>query len=65
MKACEINARSVEEIQEALKDQKDQYQQMKFNHAVVALKKPIALRNFRKIIARLATVLHEKEILGS
>lgn len=61
MKASEIRTLPVEQIQETLKIQKEEYQQMRFNNGLVSLKSPIELRHVRKTIARLETVLHEKK----
>ncbi|XOD69119.1 MAG: 50S ribosomal protein L29 [Flavobacteriales bacterium AspAUS03] len=61
MKASEIRTRSIEQIQDTLKIHKKQYQQMKFDHHISSLKKPIELRCSRREIARLATILCQKK----
>lgn len=60
MKTAEIRNLSTEEIKKKLKDQSAQYERAKFNHKVSSLQNPIELRNNRKLIARISTVLRQK-----
>lgn len=60
MKAIEIRNLSEEEVTEQLEIQKAEYSRMRFNHKVSPLKNAIQLRNSRKLIARMLTVLGQK-----
>lgn len=62
MKAHELRELSLTELKARLKDEKTALQNMKFNHAVAGqLENPARLKMTRKEIARLNTIIHEKE----
>lgn len=61
MKAEEIREMSTDEIRQRIVDEKDQLSHMSFQHAVAELPNPMVLRYKRKLIARLSSILVEKE----
>ncbi len=60
MKAKEIRDLSVEEIQERIREEEEQLSQLTFQHAIAELPNPILLREKRRLVARLHTLLKEK-----
>jgi large subunit ribosomal protein L29 len=52
---------SVAELQARLKEVKDTRFRLKFRHASNPLKNPMQIRQSRREIARLLTVLHQKD----
>ena len=61
MKAAEIKVLSTEDIKVKLEETRKKYQNIRLIHSVSPLENPIQLRNYRKIIARLATELTKRE----
>lgn len=61
MKAKEIRDLGAEEIQQRLNEEREELAQLRFQHAIAALPNPILLRQKRRLVARLETVLQEKE----
>lgn len=62
MKQSVIKEMKTDEIEERLQIEVDQYEKMKFNHAVSQLENPLSLRMKRKVIARLKTELRKREL---
>lgn len=62
MKAEEIRALSTEEIRSRLDDAKDNYFRMRFQFATGQITDHSQLRVARREIARLATILREREL---
>ncbi|NND71317.1 MAG: 50S ribosomal protein L29 [Rhodothermales bacterium] len=62
MKAEEIREMTTDEIRQRIADEKDQLSHMTFQHAVAELPNPMVLRYKRKLIARLNSILAEKQI---
>ncbi len=60
MKNSEIRKLSAEEISAQLATEKEALGRMKFAHAISPIENPLRLRESRKFIARLATILAEK-----
>ncbi len=60
MKAKEIRDLKVEEIRQRLREEEEQLQHFNFQHAVATLQNPSLLRQKRRLIARLKTILNEK-----
>lgn len=60
MKASEIRVLSVSEIEEKVAAAKLELQKMKLEHAISPLENPMKIRKTRKDIARLLTILAEK-----
>ncbi len=61
MKAKEIKELSHEEIAERIREESEQLRQLHFQHAIAELPNPMVLRQKRRLVARLRTILHEKE----
>jgi large subunit ribosomal protein L29 len=61
MKASAIRELSVDEIQRQLDEAREKYFKARFQLATGQLKNTAHLRQVRREIARLATVLHERE----
>ncbi|MFQ5568777.1 MAG: 50S ribosomal protein L29 [Rhodothermales bacterium] len=61
MKAKEVRDLSIEEIAERIREEEDQLRQLSFQHAIAQLENPMILREKRRFVARLRTILKEKE----
>jgi large subunit ribosomal protein L29 len=61
MKASEIREMTIKEISEKLEQQRSELSKLKLSHAVSPIEHPAKLRDTRKNIARLLTVLTQKE----
>ena len=62
MKIAEINELTTAEIQERLATEKVALVRMKLNHSISPLDNPLQIKVARKTIARLATVLRQREL---
>ncbi|MBA4311070.1 MAG: 50S ribosomal protein L29 [Chlorobiaceae bacterium] len=62
MKVFEIKGLSEEELQKRIKDEEENLVNLKFQKATSQLESPIKVRLVRRDIARLKTVLREKEM---
>ncbi|MDZ4715267.1 MAG: 50S ribosomal protein L29 [Cytophagales bacterium] len=60
MKNTEIKDLSVEELKEKLISEKDALRKMKFAHQVSAIENPIRIKDTRRLIARINTLLLQK-----
>ena len=60
MKASEIRALSVEELNNKLKELKSELFNLRFQHAINQLDNPHRIADVKKDIARVMTVLQEK-----
>jgi len=65
MKAKEIRELSTEEIIERIREAEAELQRLRFQHAIAELENPMQLRNLRREIARLKTILRERELAQS
>ncbi len=61
MKAKEIKELSREEIVERIREESDQLRQLHFQHAIAELPNPMVIREKRRLVARLKTILKQKE----
>ena len=61
MKNPEINALSIEDIKERIAKENENYQKLKFAHAISPIENPMKIRETRKLIARLNTALKAKQ----
>lgn len=61
MKTSEIRELSVKEIEERIEVEKNLYFKQKMNHAISPLDNPMKIRETRKNIARLETILRQKQ----
>ena len=62
MKISEIKALSVKELNAKLKELSTELFNLRFSNATRNLANPVAIRNVKKDIARVKTVIREKEI---
>lgn len=65
MKASEVRELSVAQLGEKLSDLKSELFNLRFQHAINQLDNPMRLSAVRKDIARIKTVLRQKEISGA
>lgn len=61
MKARELRELSEEELQSQEEELKDQLFKLKFQHAIGQLENAMKLKNIKKDIARIKTILREKK----
>ncbi len=64
MKAADIRALSTEEIRARLEDAREEYFRLRFQFATGQLTDHSRLRQTRRDIARLATILRERELVA-
>ena len=62
MKTSEIKELTVKEIVERLQVEKENLVRLKLNHAVSPLENPMIIKESKQSIARLKTILHEREL---
>ena len=62
MKAAELKELSVAELSEKLTDLKAELFNLRFQHTINQLDNPLRLRAVRKDIARVKTMIREKEL---
>ena len=62
MKISEIRELSNEEINAKLKESKEELFNLRFQQAIGNLEKPSRIRDLRHTVARLKTVLREREL---
>ena len=62
MKTSEIKELTSKEILERLQTEKDSLLRMKMNHAISPLENPLQIKVARRNIARLKTILRQREI---
>ncbi len=61
MENKDIQALSVAEIKDKIKEEKAGLNKLKMNHAISPIENPMKVRTTRKLIARLSTELTKKE----
>ncbi len=64
MKAAEYSNMSVEDLKGQITEKRAELAKMKFNHTIAGTENPMVLRNIRREIARMLTVLNQKENNG-
>lgn len=62
MRAAELREMSVSELEKSLREQKEAYFNLRFQHSINQLDNPMKIVETRKAIARIMTVLREKEL---
>ena len=62
MKASEIREMSVNELNEKLRDLKAELFNLRFQHTINQLDNPMRLKEVKKDIARIKTVLKQREL---
>ena len=64
MKVKEIRELSTEDINNKLKETKQELFNLRFQQATGNLEKPSRIRELRKLVARMKTILRERELSG-
>lgn len=64
MKTNEIRKQSSSELQKELVELKSELFKLRFQHAANGLENPMKIRNIKKDIAKVKTILREKELKG-
>ena len=64
MKAKEIRELSLAEIQQRIAEENEALQHLNFQHAIADIQNPMQLRHARRLVARLKTILKEKQAAG-
>ena len=64
MNIKEIKAMSASELSKTLKEQKEELFNLRFQHSINQLDNPMKIVETKKTIARILTVLREKELEG-
>ena len=62
MKIKEVRERETNDLVERIAAEVAKYNQMKLNHAITPLEKPSEIKATRRDIARMKTVLREREL---
>ncbi len=65
MKAKDIRERSDDELRKALSDLEEQLFKLRFQKSTGQIENPIKIREVRKDIARVMTVMTERQVEGS
>ena len=65
MEIKEIRELSASELEKAIKEQKEALFNLRFQHSVNQLDNPMKIVETRKTIARMLTVLRERQIAGN
>jgi len=60
MKAKELRELNTAELAERIREESEQLLQLHFQHAIAELPNPMLLREKRRLVARLSTILKEK-----
>ncbi len=61
MKNSELRTLTKEELEQRLLAEKEQLQKLKFAHAVSPIENPNKIKEVRKTVARILTIMNEKE----
>jgi len=61
MKISEIRNMSIDELNENLTDTAKKLSQLKFNNTVQTIENPLEIKNLRRQLAKLKTILNEKK----
>ncbi len=62
MKTSEINEMAINEIIEKIETEKAELIRLELNHSISPLENPMQIRSLRKNIARLQTILRQKQL---
>ncbi|MCK5104056.1 MAG: 50S ribosomal protein L29 [Cyclobacteriaceae bacterium] len=65
MKNSELNTLSVEELNQRLLSEKEILQKQKFAHAISPIENPMKIKETRRTIARILTLLNTKETVDN
>lgn len=61
MKAAEIRELSVEDLKAKIAEESKALENLQLSHAVSPVENPVVIKTTRRLVARLKTVLNEKE----
>jgi large subunit ribosomal protein L29 len=61
MKHSELNGLSLEELTQRLLSERESLQKQKFAHAISPIENPMKIKETRKTIARILTILNSKK----
>ena len=61
MKNSELRSLTVEELQQRLVSEKENLIKLRFAHAISPIENPMKIREARKLVARISTLLNQKE----
>ena len=61
MKTEDLSKLTTEELQEKIKESKEELFNLRFQQATGTLEKPVRLRELRKDVARMKTIIRERE----
>lgn len=62
MKTSELKEMTSREIEERLQSEQDNLVRLRLNHSVSPLDNPLKIRESRRIIARMKTILRSREV---
>jgi large subunit ribosomal protein L29 len=62
MKNSELNTLSIEELNQRLLSEQENLQKQKFAHAISPIENPMKIKETRKTIARILTILNTKKL---
>ncbi|MCK5207665.1 MAG: 50S ribosomal protein L29 [Cyclobacteriaceae bacterium] len=65
MKNSELNTLSIEELNQRLLSEKEILQKQKFAHAISPIENPMKIKETRRTIARILTLLNTKETVDN
>jgi len=61
MKAAELRELSIEDLKAKIAEESNALNKLVLNHAVSPIENPVVIKTTRRLVARLKTVLNEKE----
>ena len=61
MKNSELNSLTIEELKQKLDAEKESLTKLKFAHAISPIENPMKIKETRKLIARIRTILKQKD----
>jgi large subunit ribosomal protein L29 len=61
MKNTELRTLTIEELNRKLTSEKESLVKLRFAHAISPIENPMKISQARKLIARIITVIHEKQ----
>ncbi|KOY85516.1 50S ribosomal protein L29 [bacterium 336/3] len=62
MKAVDLKKLSLDELKAKLTQEQDALLKLKMAHAITPVENPMRIREARKVVARIQTVIREKEL---
>lgn len=61
MKNSELQSLTLEELRQRLDAEKESLTKLKFAHAISPIENPMKIKESRKLVARIETILRQKE----